>query len=53
MIKTLIKNYGMVLVLIALCILFSILTIKEQNPDSESAANQIVKNVQQLSLIHI
>ena len=47
MIKTLIKNYGMVLVLIALCILFSILTIKEQNPDSESAANQIVKNVQQ------
>jgi len=47
MIKTLIKNYGMVLVLIALCILFSILTIKEQNPDSESAANQIVKNIQQ------
>ena len=47
MIKTLIKNYSMVLVLIALCILFSILTIKEQNPDSESAANQIVKNIQQ------
>ena len=47
MMKTLIKNYGMVLVLIALCILFSILTIKEQNPDSDSAANQIVKNIQQ------
>ena len=45
--KTLIENYGMVFVLIALCILFSILTIKEQNPDSDSAANQIVKKIQQ------
>ena len=45
--KTLIENYGMVFVLIALCILFSILTIKEQNPDSDSAANQIVKIIQQ------
>ena len=47
MMKTLIENYGMVFVLIALCILFSILTIKEQNPDSDSAANQIVKIIQQ------
>ena len=45
--KTLIANYGMLLVLLALCILFSILTIKEQNPDSDSAANQIVKIIQQ------
>ena len=46
MIKILIKNYGMILVLIGLCILFSILTIKEQNPDSDSAANQIVNKIQ-------
>ena len=46
MMKTLIENYGMVLVLLALCILFSILTIKEQNSDSDSAANKIVKNIQ-------
>mgnify|MGYP001113091953 FL=1 len=44
--KTLIENYGMVLVLFALCILFSILTIKEQSSDSDSAANKIVKNIQ-------
>ena len=44
--KTLIENYGMLLVLLALCILFSILTIKEQNSDSDSAANKIVKNIQ-------
>ena len=46
MMKTLIENYGMLLVLLALCILFSILTIKEQNSDSDSAANKIVKNIQ-------
>ena len=46
MIKTLIKSYGMILVLIGLCILFSVLTMKEQNPESDSAANQIVNKIQ-------
>ena len=46
MIKVLIKNYGMILVLIGLCILFSILTINEQNPENDSAANQIINKIQ-------
>ena len=46
MIKILIKSYGMILVLIGLCILFSILTIKEQNPNSNDAANQIVNIIE-------
>jgi len=39
------KNYGMILVLFGLCLLFSILTLKEQSPDSENAANQIVEQI--------
>ena len=46
MINILIKSYGMILVLIGLCILFSILTIKEQNPNSNDAANQIVNIIE-------
>ena len=46
MIKLLMKSYGMIMVLIGLCILFSILTIKEQNPNSNQAANQIVNKIQ-------
>ena len=46
MIKILINNYGMILVLIGLCILFSILTINEQNPENDSAANQIINKIQ-------
>jgi ribose transport system permease protein len=41
------KNYGMVLVLIGLCILFSILTLKEQSPDSNDAADQVVNQIEQ------
>lgn len=47
MITRLMRNYGMILVLIGLCILFSILTLKEQSPDSSSAANQIIKKIEQ------
>jgi len=43
--KKLMKNYGMILVLFGLCLLFSILTLKEQSPDSENAANQIVEQI--------
>lgn len=47
MLKRLMKNYGMILVLFGLCILFSILTLKEQSPDSTRAADQIVDQVAQ------
>ena len=47
MVKRLMRNYGMVLVLIGLCLLFSILTLKEQSPDSNSAADQIVEQIEQ------
>ena len=46
MIKRLMKNYGMILVLIGLCLLFSILTLKEQSPDSDNAANQIIEQIE-------
>jgi ribose transport system permease protein len=41
------KNYGMILVLLGLCILFSLLTLKEQSPDSDSAANQIIEKIEE------
>ena len=40
------RNYGMILVLLGLCLLFSILTLKEQSPDSDSAANQMISQVE-------
>jgi ribose transport system permease protein len=40
------RNYGMILVLLGLCLLFSILTLKEQSPDSDSAANQMITQVE-------
>ena len=46
MFKRLMKNYGMILVLIGLCLLFSVLTLKEQSPDSESAMDQIVEQIE-------
>jgi ribose transport system permease protein len=39
------RNYGMLLVLIGLCLLFSILTLKEQSPDSSRAADQIIGQI--------
>ena len=46
MIKRLMRNYGMILVLIGLCILFSILTLKEQSPNSSRAADQIIEKIE-------
>jgi ribose transport system permease protein len=46
-IKKLMRNYGMVLVLLGLCLLFSILTLKEQSPDSVNAANQMIEQIDQ------
>lgn len=39
------SDYGMVLVLLALCGLFSALTVKEQTPGSEAAAEQLSERV--------
>jgi len=46
-IKRLMRNYGMILVLFGLCMLFSVLTLKEQSPDSENAANLMVEQVKE------
>jgi ribose transport system permease protein len=43
--KKLLSNYGMVLVLIALCILFSLLTLKREGATSSSAAARIADEV--------
>ncbi len=44
--KTFLTNYGMVLVLLALCVLFSCLTIKEQTPTGAAAAEQLLARVE-------
>lgn len=42
----LLRNYGMILVLIALCVLFSILTLKEQSLDSNTAVEQMREEIE-------
>ena len=49
MTSSLIKNYGIVIILFLLCALFSILTIKEQNLDDDTAINQVLKKIEYLS----
>jgi ribose transport system permease protein len=39
------RNYGMILVLLGLCLLFSILTLKEQSPANGTAADQMIELV--------
>jgi ribose transport system permease protein len=39
------RNYGMILVLIVLCILFSILTLKEQIPDASTAVEELTNEI--------
>lgn len=41
----LLGDYGMVLVLIALCVLFSVLTLKEQTPMGDAAADEVGRRV--------
>ncbi len=45
--KKLLTDYGMVLVLIALCVLFSCLTIKDQMPEAAAAAGELLAQVQE------
>ena len=47
MIKRIMRNYGMILVLLGLCLLFSMLTLREQSPDSDSAADQMIEQIDQ------
>jgi ribose transport system permease protein len=44
--KKLLDDYGMGLVLIALCALFSCLTIKDQMPEGDAAARELLAQVQ-------
>ncbi len=45
MLKKLLSNYGMILVLIGLCILFSLLTLKEQSYAGGTAALQLADKI--------
>ena len=41
--QRLLSDYGMILVLAALCVLFSLLTLKEQVPEGSAAADELVE----------
>ncbi|GAF77580.1 unnamed protein product, partial [marine sediment metagenome] len=45
MIGRILSDYGMVLVLIALCVMISLLTIEEQTPSPETGAEQLLQQV--------
>ena len=46
MLARILSDYGMVLVLIALCVLFSVLTIEDQMPSPETAAEQLLQRLE-------
>jgi len=46
--RQLFSDYGMALVLAALCILFSILTISEQHPTGRAAADDVAEQLQEI-----
>ena len=41
----LLRDYGMIFVLLGLCIVFSVLTLEKQTPDSNRVADQILEAV--------
>ena len=45
MLRRLLGDYGMILALLALCVLFSILTLKEQMPEGPVAAKELAERV--------
>lgn len=45
MLRKLLSNYGMILVLIALCVLFSLLTLKEQPYTGGTAVVQMADKI--------
>ncbi len=46
MLRRLLGDYGMILVLLALCVLFSVLTLKEQMPEGPLAAKELAERVE-------
>jgi len=46
MMARILSDYGMVLVLVALCVLFSALTVEEQSPSGDAAADQLLRQVE-------
>ena len=44
--QRLLTDYGMVLVLAGLCVLFSLLTLKQQVPEGQAAAVELARQVQ-------
>ncbi len=45
--RKLLSNYGMILVLLGLCLIFSILTLKQQIPAGEAAVNEVSEEIRQ------
>ncbi len=45
MTRKLLSDYGMVLVLIVLCVLFSVLTLKEQTPEDSAAVARLIEQI--------
>ncbi|TFG50997.1 MAG: ABC transporter permease [Candidatus Brocadiia bacterium] len=45
MLNRLLSNYGMLLILIALCVFFSLLTLKKQMPTGDSAVAQVLQKI--------
>jgi ribose transport system permease protein len=45
MTRKLLSDYGMILVLIVLCVLFSVLTLKEQMPRDSAAVAQLIEQI--------
>lgn len=44
--RRILSDYGMVLVLLALCILFSVLTLKRQMPEGPAAARELARRIE-------
>ncbi len=43
--RKLLSDYGMIFVLIVLCVLFSVLTLKEQTPEGSAAAARLIEQI--------
>ena len=46
MLRKILSEYGMILVLLALCVLFSVLTLKMQMPEGPAAVKELVREVE-------
>ncbi len=46
MLRRILGDYGMILVLLALCVLFSVLTLKRQMPEGPAAVEELVSQVE-------